>query len=123
MRVPNVGEATLRDIREVAPYAPPDPEASGPTSECPPVERLVALLSADATDPTRAAMWRYGVRHALTLVRGHLATQPAAPDPEAVETLAKDLFAANLGSCVIVAEWMLKRGWTEPLDDAPPATP
>lgn len=42
-------------------------------------------------------------------------------DQEAIEALAADLFAANRASCRIVAEWMLERGWTEPLDDAPDA--
>lgn len=37
------------------------------------LERALAVLDADAVDPKRAAMWRYGVRHTLTVVRAALA--------------------------------------------------
>jgi hypothetical protein len=32
------------------------------------VVELLAILEADASDPKRHPMWRYGVRHALTFV-------------------------------------------------------
>jgi hypothetical protein len=37
-----------------------------------PLDHLIALLEADAADKEREMLWRYGVKHALTLIRHHL---------------------------------------------------
>jgi hypothetical protein len=38
-----------------------------------PLREALVVLQADAHDPERAAMWRYGVRHSLTIMRAALA--------------------------------------------------
>jgi hypothetical protein len=35
-------------------------------------DRAVEILRLDASDPNRAAMWRYGVKHALSVMLNHL---------------------------------------------------
>jgi hypothetical protein len=37
-----------------------------------PLEHVIALLEADAANKDRDMMWRYGVKHALTLIRLYL---------------------------------------------------
>lgn len=41
--------------------------------------------------------------------------------PEGADVLVEDLYVADWPELLIVAEWMLEHGWTEPLDSAPRA--
>lgn len=67
------------------------------------------ILHADANDPKRAEMWRYGVRHTLSVVENALEATTLAPQPdrEALAQVLHDEFNAA----------MLAESWGSPWDE------
>ena len=65
MNCPKCGE----DWSDVAVVRNAKREALAETPAPLDMEWLVAVLHADASDDTRETMWRYGIRHALALIR------------------------------------------------------
>jgi hypothetical protein len=62
-----------------------------PSGDAPDLREALTVLHKDAVDPERESMWRYGVRHTLSVIESALAasaaSSPATPAPLEVERL------------------------------------